>query len=212
MPIARFIAKQLSHPQGGFGRRVMVHMLNRGNEELISTGLALLELQASDTFLDLGFGGGISLHKASRVITEGKLVGIDRAVDMVEQARERFSDLVARDRLSLMAADVASLPLPDASVDKLLTTNTVYFWPDTRAGLAECVRVLAPGGRIAVGISGADKMRGYGPITAHGFTFYRGPELAAMLRDLGLENARAVALHGRHTTGDFVIVGDKAAL
>ena len=209
MPIARFIARQLGNPSGAFGKHLMSRFLNRGNDELVSSALAFLELRSHDRFLDIGFGGGESLYKAGRVITGGHLYGLDRSPDMVALAERRFAEAVHQGQLELTVGDVAALPYPDASVDKLLTANTVYFWPDLAAGLRECIRVLAPGGRIAIAISGARKMQTYGPITSHGFTFFEGPELAERLAKLGLENTRAVALHGRHSYGDLVILGDK---
>lgn len=212
MPVARFIARQLAHPRGIFGRKVMAKLLNRGNDELISSALAFLELAPDDRFLDVGFGGGVALEKALRVIHAGKLYGLDRSADMIEAVGRTLAEPIARGQLSLALGDVTALPYADASLDKLLTTNTVYFWPDLSAGLRECVRVLSPGGRIAIGISGAQKMREYGNVTRHGFTFFEGPELAGELAALGLEHTRAIPLHGLRSYGDRVIVGDKPGL
>jgi SAM-dependent methyltransferase len=142
------------------------------------------------------------------VVVDGTLLGVDRSGDMVAAAEERFADWIASGRLAVGRADVASLPYDDDSVTKIVTTNSVYFWPDLHAGLSELERVLAPGGRIAIGISGAKKMREHDRITRHGFRIFEPDELAAEVETAGFANPRVVIQYGRYSAGDYVIVGD----
>jgi arsenite methyltransferase len=207
--LARFIARQLADPQGLFGRTVMVRLLNRGNDELISGTLSALDLDPADRFLDVGFGGGAMIEKAARVIERGKLHGVDRSADVVAEGRRYLRDLLHAGQLELKRGDVQDLPFEDGAIDKLGTTNTVYFWDDLDAGLSECIRVLAPNGRLAIGITGPDKMHDFGDVTQHGFTIYRPDELVAVLQRHGMVNTRVAIQYGRTSFGDYVVTGDK---
>lgn len=211
MDLTRFLAVQLGNPQGRFGRVVMTRLLNRGNEDLIAGALATLELRPNDTFLDVGFGGGVSLAKARAVVQSGRLFGVDRSVEAVQYAQRRFAAEIRQGRMEFMLGDVVALPCEASSIDALLTTNTVYFWPDLEAGLRECARVLKPGGRLAIGISGEAKMRRFHPVTRHGFRLFSGADLATKLSAMGWRDTRVIAQFGRHSMGDEVIVAKRAA-
>lgn len=201
----RFLASQLRRPTGRFGRWVMARALNDGNAELIDAALDALELGGSDRLLDVGFGGGRALREAARR-TEGALFGVDFSPDMVLAGHRALRDLCAAGRLSLLTADVASLPLRDGVVDAVVTTNTIYFWPDLPAALAELHRVLAPGGRVAFGYTGREKMERFEAVTQHGFTTFRPEDLEGPLGEAGFSEVRTIALDGAVTEGDFVTV------
>jgi SAM-dependent methyltransferase len=199
----RFIAAQLRQPTGPFGRLVMTRMLNRGNAELITAAVAALELQRSDAFMDVGFGGGLGLQLAA-ARTEGPLWGVDFSADVVLAATTSFRKPIAKGRLNVICADVADLPLRDGLVQAICSTNTIYFWPDPLAGLCSLRRVLSPGGRLALGFSGASKMREYGKVTTHGFTFYEPERVEALLSDAGFSHVSTLAQSGRFSRGDYV--------
>lgn len=183
----------------------MTRALNRGNAELITATIAALALQRSDAFLDLGFGGGLGLRMAlSR--TDAPLWGVDFSAAAVRAAMSTFRKPLSEGRLNLICADVADLPLRDGLVQAICTTNTIYFWPDPLAALRSLRRVLSPGGRLAVGFSGAAKMRGYGNVTSHGFTLYEPERVEALLREAGFSHVSTLAQEGRLSRGDYVCV------
>jgi len=115
----------------------------------------------------------------------------------------RLAPLIIAGRLNLLTADVADLPLRDALVNAICTTNTVYFWPDPPGALASLRRVLAAGGRLALGYSGAGKMREFDRITQHGFTLYEPERVELLLRDAGFRDIRTTAHSGKITQGDY---------
>lgn len=201
-----FLATQLRRPSGRFGRWVMTRALNDGNAELIGATLEALALRANERFLDVGFGGGLALERAAHMTT-GALWGVDFSPDVVVEGSRRLSYLIARGRLNLLQADVQRLPQRDGLVDAICTTNTIYFWPDLAAALRELRRVLAPGGRLAIGYNGRDKMRKFDSITRHGFRTFVPDELEPLLREAGFSDVRSTALSGRVTQGEFVTVG-----
>lgn len=206
----RFIAAQLAHPSGSFGRWVMTRALNTGNAEIISGTLDALELRPDQSFMDVGFGGGLALRLASKR-TRASLWGIDSSPDVVAAGHRLLGDLVAQGRLNLLTGDVSELPLRDALVDAICTTNTIYFWPDPPQALASLKRVLAPRGRLAIGFSGADKMRDFDPITRHGFRLYEEKEVRGLLERAGFEEVTLVAQTGSTSSGDFVAAAVRPA-
>jgi len=124
--------------------------MNRGNRGLNERAIELLDVRAGARVLDLGFGGGLTFDP---LLERGAtIVGVDRAEDMVSAAASRRREDVEAGRIDLHAADVTALPVDDGTVDRALTVNTVYFWPDLDPALAELHRVLSPGGRVVVGI------------------------------------------------------------
>jgi arsenite methyltransferase len=143
------LSRQLSHPSGR-GGAVIARFPRFINRALNGRAIDLLDVQAGSRVLDLGFGGGLTIPP---LLARGATVtGVDRAADMVEAAEARHADAVAEGRLSLATGEVARLPLADGAVDRVLTVNTVYFWPDLAPAFGEIRRVLAPGGRLVVGI------------------------------------------------------------
>ncbi|HET8934652.1 MAG TPA: class I SAM-dependent methyltransferase [Polyangiales bacterium] len=204
----RFIAAQLRQPTGPFGRWVMTRILNRGNAELITAAIDALALQRADSFLDLGFGGGLGLRLAL-ARTDAPLWGVDFSADVVRAGMSTFRQPIAAGRLNLLCADVADLPLRDGLVNAICSTNTIYFWPDPLRGLRSLRRVLSDGGRLALGFTGEEKMRGYGELTTHGFTFYNAERVEALLREAGFSQVQTLPQHGRFSRGDYVCLATR---
>ncbi|WP_320671946.1 class I SAM-dependent methyltransferase [Patulibacter defluvii] len=173
------VSRQLAHPAGPAGR-IVAALMNRGNRGLNQRAIERLELAADSRVLDLGFGGGVTLP--TLLARAAHVVAIDRAPEMVAAARRRHPDAVAGGRLDLRTGQVDPLPLADGAVDRILTVNTVYFWPDLPAALAELRRVLAPGGRLVIGIRDGPVMD---QVDRALFTVRPPAELAAALREAG---------------------------
>ena len=107
----------------------MTRALDHGNAALVQATVDALALRADDTFLDVGFGGGLGLRLAAER-THAPLFGADFSPDVVVAGQRRLRVLIASGRLNLLCADVAALPLRDRLVNAICTTNTIYFWPD----------------------------------------------------------------------------------
>lgn len=111
---------------------------------------ALAELHEGEVVLDLGSGGGIDvLLSARRVGPSGKAYGLDMTDEMLALAREnqRKSGV---ENVEFLQGDIEAIPLPDASVDVIISNCVVNLAADKRKVIAEAFRVLKPGGRFAV--------------------------------------------------------------
>ena len=111
---------------------------------------ALAELAPGEVVLDLGSGGGIDvLLSARRVGSTGKAYGLDMTDSMLELARRNQAE-AGVENVEFLKGQIESIPLPDASVDVIISNCVINLSGDKRRVLAEAFRVLKPGGRFAV--------------------------------------------------------------
>ncbi len=138
--IAAFDARALGYERGWLGR--MHHDIADRTADL-----ALSLVPAPRRVLDVGCGTGYLLRRlAARCPDADVLAGVDPAPAMISTARDAAGD----SRAALAVGTAENLPWPDAAFDLVVSTTSFDHWADQGAGLAECARILAPGGWLVL--------------------------------------------------------------
>src|SRR6201988_1633996 len=111
---------------------------------------ALAELKQGETVLDLGSGGGIDVLLSARLVRpKGKAYGLDMTDEMLALARENQKKAGA-ENVEFLKGEIEHIPLPDNSVDVIISNCVINLSGDKDCVLSEAFRVLKPGGRFAV--------------------------------------------------------------
>lgn len=147
------LMRAFGRPSGLLGR-LGGHIMARLNQDCAFWVIGLLKLQPSDKVLEVGFGPGLAIERlAEREPSAAFVAGVDVSCEMVEQAKKRNAEAIARGCVALRQGAAEHLPFDDATFDKAMAVNSMQVWSDAIAGLREIHRVLKPGSRIALGFT-----------------------------------------------------------
>lgn len=149
MSLLDWFLSQAGRPRGWAGR-LLVRGMNRAHGPMIDWALSQLSVQDSRALLDVGCGGGGALLRVSELAPEAELHGIDYSPESLGVAVQANKRLVEEGRVFLQEGDVSSLPYNDGRFDLVVAFNSHYFWSDLAEGLREIMRVLQPGGTVAL--------------------------------------------------------------
>jgi SAM-dependent methyltransferase len=131
-----------------------------------------LATRRGESVLEVGFGGGALLRRL--VASGADAWGIDVSEAMVRRAGG----------LNVRLARADALPFENGRFDKVVSVNSLYFWPEPQAALAEMARVLNPGGRLFLCFEPPEELRKW-PGHRHGFRLFEVAEVRALMEQSG---------------------------
>lgn len=140
---------QFRKPTGNMGRQV-VEGMNHSHYELTTWGLEHVQIRPTDTALDIGCGGGVTVERLAALATNGTVYGIDHSTDCINWASTHNHKAIEDGHVRILQASVEKLPFENATFDKVVAIETVYFWPDLPHSFAEVARVVKPGGQFII--------------------------------------------------------------
>lgn len=176
------LGRQLGNPQGLAGAWVG-RIMRIANDRPTRIAVDALDLHPHEVALDLGCGSG---HAIALMAQQARCTyGIDQSAVMVRQAGDRNRAAIRAGRVSVTTGTFAALPYPDATFDKILASNVVYFWQDEQAVLAEVRRVLRPGGMLSIYVTDAATMRHWKFAGSGTHRHFAASDLAQLLTDAG---------------------------
>lgn len=155
--------------------------------------LALASLWEGETVLDLGSGAGLDVFLAAgKVGKSGKVIGVDMTPAMIERAKEN-AKRGGYENVEFRLGDIENLPVPDGTVDVVISNCVINLSPDKSRVFRETYRVLKPGGRLI--ISDIVLLNELPDPIKHSVESYIGCVAGAMLRDEYVAAVRAAGFH-----------------
>ena len=192
--IYKYIARQFGNPTG-FGGKISTFTMNCLNKKLYEAVIENLDIQKTDTILEIGFGNGYLVHRFSNKNLQ-KMYGIEISPDMLKVVTKKTRKKIEHGKVELLLANVQDLPFESGLIDKIYTINTVYFCQDIHRGFAEIKRVLKPNGVFLNVIylkEWLDKL----PITQYGFSKYTVEQIEKVTTESGLKIERIFEIQSR---------------
>lgn len=190
--LAPYVIRQCRKPAGWLGR-LMVRIMNHSHSTVTAWGLQHVTVGRRDAVLDIGCGGGRTLQRLAQKADLGKVHGVDYSKTCVAASRAFNQAAVASGRIEVQCASVSRLPFPDNAFAVVTAVETHYYWPDYPGDMREILRVLKPGGSVAI-IAESYRGRGaglpyQGAMKLLGGAYLSPEEHRALLADAGYEDA-----------------------
>lgn len=140
---------QCRKPRGWVGR-YHIWSMNRRHAGVTAWGLGHLRVEPASVILDVGCGGGKAVERLAAQASRGRVCGVDYSAASVAAARSTNAAAIAAGRVEIQQASVSALPFSGETFDLVTAVETHYYWPDPASDLREILRVLKPGGRLAI--------------------------------------------------------------
>jgi SAM-dependent methyltransferase len=160
--------------------------------------ISLLDAQPGQHIVEIGPAHGALIQRLTDAVPDLRVTGIEPSADMVGMATGRNRALVESGQVEVRQARVSDIPLPHASVDGVVSTHSLYFWPDLAHDFGEIARILRQGGRLVLAFRAVEQ-DGEWMMAVNGGTNQPSPLSMRRLRELvGLAGFGEVRTRLRH--------------
>jgi len=136
-----------AHPRGLIGTLAGRIMRRTNRQHEVAD---LLDVRPGHHVLEIGYGPGVLVGLLAERVGDGRVCGVDPSPEMRELAVRGNRAAVRAGTVDLRLGSADATGFPDAAFDRVVTVNTVVFWPDLEAGMRELHRVTKPGGRVLI--------------------------------------------------------------
>jgi len=152
---AEQLSNQLKKPHGALAKEVGESM-NQINKTLCLNAYKLLHAKNNDSILELGMCNGFFVKDLLATAQKLHYTGVDHSEDMINEAKSINALHIKSGQVTFTHASVEKLPYPDQTFDKVISINSIYFWPDAQKGIQELSRVLKQNGLILISYRSKD--------------------------------------------------------
>ncbi len=180
------IASQLSCPTGDNGIE-MGNLMNETNIEMTRSSIELVLLKENDSILELGHGNCSHLGEILEHIKSGSYTGLEISETMHKQAKRKNLKHISLRKATFLLYDGTKIPFKDAQFDKIITTNTLYFWQKPVTLLNELYRVLKPNGRCCIAYAQQEFMENL-PFVDDIFELYTNEKVSDLVSNTSFRN------------------------
>lgn len=198
------LGQQLMKPTGDLGSKVGM-IMNATNTGLYDLAFSVLKPSLGARILEMGFGNGAFFQKYFLLAPGIKVAGNDFSEVMCRDAAQRNQSLVEQGLLDLRCEDSLHMSFAADTFDWAIGLNTIYFWKDPAAQLAEIKRVLCAGGRLLLGYRPKAAMEKL-PFAQECFRLYDPAELNALLTQAGFSLEAEEARDTERVSADGTII------
>jgi ubiquinone/menaquinone biosynthesis C-methylase UbiE len=145
---------QFAKPSGAMGWVAGQLMAMRNGHRSVWV-FSLLDLKPTDRVLEIGFGSGTDIARASQAAAF--VAGVDHSEVMLKMASGRNAQAISAGKVELKLGSAAQLPYPENHFDRVFAINAAQFWKDAVKTLTEVGRVLKPGGWVVLAVQPRSK-------------------------------------------------------
>ena len=184
MKVLKYFSRQARKPSGLYGRFYMSRIFDKGNRVLNDLVLSTMDLTGNEDVLEIGFGTGAMLGRVADQLDRGRTLGVDFSPTMVSKATQRNRTHIRSGRMELRSGDFMETDFGDRRFDRIFSVNTLYFWPDARAGIARLAGLLTPTGRLTLAFQKKDDLKAM-PLDRSVFRFFTVDEVRRMFLEDG---------------------------
>ncbi len=208
---AKILDAQYRRPTGLLGRMIGRRMARDHRPENLWS-IALLQAVPEDAVLELGFGPGFAIQALTKVVTRGRIAGIDFSREMVVAARGRNAAAVRCGLVDLHYGDAADMPFQDGEFDLAYSIHSIYFWPQPLAVLQAVYRELKPAGKFVLTVLPKERWNENNPSKPVGTPEcipYSGEELISLLVAAGFNGRRIETDPNPKFRSNYSMIGSK---